>query len=85
MKKIVEETGCDLAALLGEKVLVFCANYIYSGKLTGVSDSTLVIEQPHIVYETGSFSDPGYKDAQPLPAKIWYVNRGLVESLGVGK
>ncbi len=85
MKKIVEETEGDLTSLLGEKVLIFSANYIYAGVLIGISDTTLAIKEPSIVYETGSFSDSKYKDAQSLPSPTWYINRALVESIGVGK
>ena len=40
MKKIVQEVeGEGLVKLLGERVTLFCANYIYTGKLEGVNES----------------------------------------------
>ena len=85
MKKIVETIeveGEGLTALLGKKVTLFCANYFYTGKLVGVNATCVLLEDPAIVYETGSFSEKGYKDCQPLCVKTWYVQVGAIESFG---
>lgn len=84
MKKIVEVQeveGEGLTALLGENVLLFCLNYIYNGKLSGVNSSFVQLENPSIVYETGAFSDKKLKDAQSLPFHL-YVNLSAIESFG---
>ena len=88
MKKIVnvtEVTGEGLVALLGEKVMLFCMNYIYAGTLSGVGESRVQLTEAHIVYETGSFADKGFKDAQRLPGEAWYVQIGVIESFGLAK
>jgi hypothetical protein len=88
MRKLVEVTevaGEGLDSLLGQNVLIFCLNYIYTGKLTGVNDSCILLEQPSIVYETGPWSDAKYKDVQRLHCDKWYVQRSAIESFGVGK
>ena len=88
MKKLVTVTeveGEGLESLLGERVLLFCLNYIYTGKLTGINASFVQLEEPAIVYETGAFTDKGYKDAQRLHANTWYVQVGAIESFGVSK
>jgi hypothetical protein len=83
MKKIVEMVeGEGLEKLLGEVVTVFCANYIYTGKLTGVNDTCILLTDPSIVYETGAFSDKEWKDAQKLPTPEWYIERSAIESFG---
>lgn len=85
MKKIVEEVqGEGLESLLGEVVTLFCANYFYTGKLTGVNDTCVLLSDPSIVYETGSWSDPNWKDAQKLPNDL-YVQTAAIESFGVVK
>ena len=66
MKQIVTVTEVDgegLDALLGQNVMLFCMNYIYAGKLVGVNDKFVKLENCSIVYETGAFtgSAPGYK------------------------
>jgi hypothetical protein len=84
MKKMVEVTeveGEGLMALLGEQVLLFCLNYIYTGKLIGVDTTCALLENPSIVYETGSFVDKTFKDAQRLPAQC-YVMLSAIESFG---
>ena len=89
MKQIVTVTeveGEGLDALLGqENVLLFCLNYIYTGKLVGVNDSFVKLENASIAYETGAFTTKGYTDAQKLPGDAWYVQRGAIESFGLGK
>ena len=82
MKKIVEEVGGEgLDKLLGERVTLFCANYIYTGVLTGVNDTCVLLTDAGVVYETGSFGDKAWKDMQKLPGE-WYVQREAIESFG---
>ena len=66
MKKIVEEVGGEgLDKLLGERVTLFCANYIYTGQLTGVNDTCVLLTDAGVVYETGSFGDKAWKEMVP--------------------
>lgn len=88
MKKIVqvqEVGGEGLEGLLGERVLLMTAGYFYEGKLVGVADTFVKIEDAGIVYETGSWSDKNYKDIQKLHQGEWFVQRGLIESFGKSK
>ena len=86
MRKIVEEvSGEGLEKLLGEKVLLMCANYFYTGKLVGVNTDCVLLSDPAIVYETGEWSSKSFKDAQPLHVKEWYVARSFIESFGSAK
>ncbi len=82
MKKIVQEVeGEGLVKLLGERVTLFCANYIYTGVLSGVNESCVLLTSAAVVYETGPFEDKKWKDAQELPAE-WYVQVSAIESFG---
>ena len=86
MKRIVEETEISgLEALLGEQVLLMCANYFYAGKLVGVNTSCVELTDAALVYETGPGTEKGYKASQKLSAKQWYVATAAIESYGVGK
>jgi hypothetical protein len=86
MKRIVEETEvAGLEALLGENVLLMCANYFYTGKLLGVNASCVELGAPSIVYETGPWNEKGYKDAQSMHEKKWYVSTSAIESFGRSK
>jgi hypothetical protein len=83
MKKIVEQVeGEGLEAFLGERITLFCANYIYTGILAGINDTCVLLTDAAIVYETGAFSEKGWKDAQSLPGKKWYVQLAAIESFG---
>lgn len=77
--EVVEVNGEGLEALLGENVLVFCLNYIYTGKLVGVNTTCILLEAPSIVYETGSFNATAFKDAQKLPHPV-YIQTSAIES-----
>ena len=79
MKVLVENEG--LIALMGKRVTLFCGVYIYTGKLVGVNDTCVKLEDAGIVYETGSFSDNNWKDCQKLPSD-WYVTTQSIESFG---
>lgn len=86
MRKIVDTVSDEgLKALLGEKVLLICLNYIYSGTLKGVAEDCVALAEPAIVYETGEWAAEQYKDVQRLPCEIFYVNRSAIESFGKGK
>lgn len=85
MKKIVEEvSGEGLDKLLGERVTLFCMNYIYTGKLSGVNDKCVLLTDASIVYETGPLDNQNWTDAQPLP-NDWYVSMAAIESFGILK
>jgi hypothetical protein len=84
MKKLVtvtEEAGEGLVKLMGENVILFCLNYIYTGKLIGVNTTCVLLRDAKIVYETGAFSDKKFKDAQDI-ASEYYVQTTAIESFG---
>lgn len=86
MKMIVENNEAEgLESLLGEKVLLMCVCYFYTGKLVGVNSSCVKLEDPAIVYDTGDWSDEGYSDAQRMSTKYHYVSTDMIESFGGGK
>lgn len=86
MKRIIEsEEASGLESLLGENVLLMCANYFYTGKLTGVNADSVELTDPAVVYETGNWSAKSFTDAQNMHVKKWYVRIDAIESFGVGK
>lgn len=87
MKKLVqvqEVEGEGLVSLLGQRVTLFCMNYIYTGTLSGMNSSCVLLEEAGIVYETGAFTDKTWKDYQPLPNSL-YVQLAAIESFTVLK
>ena len=83
MKTIVETKDAEgFEAFLGEKVSIWCLNYIYTGRLVGVNATCVKLADASIVYETGAFTDTGWKDAQSVPWKTHYVQISAVESFG---
>ncbi len=82
--KVQEIDGEGLVGLMGQTVTLFCLNYIYAGKLVGVNDTCIKLENAHIVYETGAFSDKKFKDAQRI-ADEYYIQTSAIESFGKTK
>lgn len=88
MKKLVqvqEVEGQGLEALLGQQVTLFCMNYTYTGKLSGVNALDIILEGASIVYETGDFATcrtGKFKDAQQLSTGEWRVRTATIESYG---
>jgi hypothetical protein len=86
MKKLVQEIENEgFEKLLGEKILVMCVNYFYTGKLIGVNESCILIENPSIVYETGKWGDGEYKDDQTMHIDELYIQISSIESFGKSK
>lgn len=85
MKRIVDDSSPEgLEVLLGERVTLYCANYIYTGKMTGVNATFVKLENALIVYDTGTHDSKTWADASALPGP-WYVMTGAIESFGVFK
>ena len=84
MKKsvqVVEVEDEGFMALMDKVITVFCLNYIYTGKLIGLNDTCILLAEPKIVYETGSFDSKDWKDAQSLPNEF-YIQTSCIESFG---
>jgi hypothetical protein len=82
MKKLVEVENSGFEASIGEVITLFCCRYIYTGKLTCVSATTLELTDAAIVYDTGAFDKKEWDDAQKLPHGVWNIERSSVESWG---
>ena len=85
LKEVVDVSGEGLESLLGQKITLFCANYIYTGKLIGVNVTCVKLENPAIVYSTGDFSAKEYSDVQSLNTKVFYIQVSAIESFGLLK
>lgn len=88
MKKIVsvtEVSGEGLESLLGERVILLCMNYFYTGVLAGVNSDCVLLTEPSVVYETGDWTIKDWKDAQRMHVDKLYVQRGAIESFALGK
>ena len=86
MKKLVQEVdGEGLEKLIGETVTLFCLNYFYNGKLVGVNDDCVLLAAPKIIYETGSWTDSEWEDAQSMGINELYVRIPVIESYAATK
>jgi hypothetical protein len=81
-KEVEKIDGAGIESMLGEKVLIMALNYNYAGKLTGVNDEFIELENASIVYETGKWDADSWADAQKLPSQYWYVPKAAIESYG---
>ncbi len=84
MRKLIDDVNDGLESLLGETVTFLCMNYFYTGKLVGVNDSCVKLEDPKIVSLTGDWSNEDWEDAQSLPGDC-YVQISAIEAFGLFK
>lgn len=86
MKKLIVNTENEgLMKLMGERVLLMCANYFYTGLLVGVNETCVLLEDPAIVYETGPWTESKFSDEQSMNKKEHYVMISVIESFGLVK
>ena len=78
---VIEAEGGPVT-LLGKQVYVCCSPYAYQGKLTGVNDKFIELENPEIVYETGPWNSKTFKDSQKLPMTRNFIFFSQIESMG---
>lgn len=81
MKKLVEVNDEGLVGLMGKRVTLMCMNYFYLGTLEGVNDHDVLLTDPSIVYDTGSWTGK-YSDSQRLHGDSVYVRLSAVEAYG---
>lgn len=87
MKQVVTVTevqGEGLEAFLNQEVILLCANYFYGGKLVGLNDKFVKLDDAKIIYETGEWSNTSWKDVQKL-GDGHYVMVSAIESFRAGK
>ena len=87
MKKLVkveEVEGEGLMGLMGQRITVWCLNYIYTGDLVGVNAQYIKLENAAVVYETGPLDNNKWADAQPFKNPC-YVMARCIESFMVLK
>lgn len=73
-----------LSTLFNQRITLFCARYIYTGKLIGFDDSSVLLEDAAIVYETGALANKDWLISESLPGP-WYVQIQAIESFGLLK
>lgn len=71
-----------MKSLVGSQVIVFAANYIYTGELVEITHDLVWLKEPSIVYETGAFSEKSWKDVQRMPVNMLRIERSAIESMG---
>jgi len=75
----------SLSSLIGKRITVFCCRYIYTGILIDVyHNSTILLRDAGIVFETGELDNDEWTDMQKLPHD-WCVQVSSIESFGVLK
>ena len=84
VKRIVDVTDVGFDEMLGESICVYCSVYIYAGKLVGVNDKYIELDNAKIVYDTGGLCEGDWSTAEKLPS-LWRVMFNAIESWGKSK
>ena len=69
--------GEGLVSLLGQRVLLMCANFYYEGVLDGVNDNCCLLSDAGIVYSTGEWSNKAWNDRQQLPGDHYVMLQAI--------
>lgn len=80
LTEIVDSDGGPVT-LLGKEVYVACTSYAYSGKLVGVNDKFIELEEPYLVYDTGNWNNKKWQDAQRLPTSKCCLFMAQIENI----
>jgi hypothetical protein len=78
---VIEVEGEGAISLLGEYVEIRCGNYHYAGKLVGVNDLCVELEEAHTIFSSGSYTTKKYEDVQPHVESKLLVYFNFIESL----
>jgi hypothetical protein len=70
---VIEVENEGLYSLLGQDIDIDTGVYIYAGRLVGVNNTYIKLENPHIVYETGDHAASRYARAEALHRPCQYV------------
>jgi len=79
----VSENEFGVRTYVGNYVLVFTTTYIYYGFLKACNCDFIQIDNPYIVYETNTFSEINFKDAQKVSSNSLLLNIGHIETIFV--
>lgn len=74
--------GEELNVQVGQKVVLFCECYIYSGTVKTIANGSVVLEDAGIVYETGPLEMKSFRDFQKF-GNDWSVRIDKIESYGI--
>lgn len=74
--KEVQDEG--LISLLGQRVTFWCVDFIWTGKLVGVNDDCVKLEDCGIVFETGDFNNKTWARYEKLPKEFYLMKAGIV-------
>lgn len=74
---VVESENEGFAAFLGKRIACFCVDYIRTGKLVGINDKFIKLEDAGIVYETGELKAKSYKDLQETGKDMYVMIRAI--------
>ena len=81
---VVEVENEGFAAFLGKKITLWCVDYIRTGRLVGINDKFIKLDEAAIVYETGELGAKAFKDAQET-GKEMYVMVQAITAFEAGK
>jgi hypothetical protein len=79
--KVIEVENEGAISLLGDYVEIRCGNYHYAGKLVGVNDLCVELEEAHTIFDGGSYTTKKYSDVQAHVESKLLVYFNFIESL----
>lgn len=78
---VIEVENEGAVSLLGKYVEIRCGNYHYAGKLVGVNDLCVELDEAHTVFHSGAYTTKKYDDVQPHVEGKLLVYFNFIESM----
>ena len=79
--EVIEVENEGAISLLGQYVEIRCGNYHYAGKLVGVNDLCVELDEAHTIFNSGAYTPEKYDNVQPHVESLLLVYFNFIESM----
>ena len=85
MRRIVQSDANAFDQYLGQKVVIYACRFIYTGILEAVDNTTILLSDAHIVYDTGEHAKDkkSWGVVEKCWSNDWAVQIASIESFGL--
>lgn len=70
---------------LGKKVVIYACRFIYTGILEAYDDTSILLSDTHIIYDTGPHEGgkKAWDTVEPCWSNDWHIQIASIESFGL--
>ena len=85
MRRIVQSDANAFDQHLGKKIVIYACRFIYTGILEAVDNTTILLSDAHIIYDTGEHTKDkkSWGVVEKCWTSDWAVQIASIESFGL--